>query len=432
MKILVTGASGFVASQIVNHLMAAGHQLTCAVRDTRLAARIFPRARVIACDFIKDTDASIWLERLKDIEVVINCVGILYHPDDKITWAIHYETPRALFDACVKSGVKKIIQISALGIEQSDCVYAQSKKAADDYLLNLSIKAIILRPSLIYGRGSYGGSSLFRGLAGLPGFIFLPGTGKQEMQPIHLEDLSRAVQVLLTQPVEKNCILTAVGPERLKLRDILTQLRQWLGFAKAKLIAVPLIFIRCSSWLGDFIPYSSINKTAYQMLMQNNIATEAESKKFIDAIQFTPRPFSQAIFSAASSVQDHWHARLYFLRPALRLGIAFIWLFSAIVSAFFYPKAASYALLAKIGINHFWQPILLYGASLLDGLIGLAVLLNYKMRLMTILQIALILIYTFILSWKLPAIWLEPFAPLAKNIPLLLAILVYAALHSEK
>ena len=48
----------------------------------------------------------------KNIDVVINCVGILYHSDENKMWAIHYHTPRALFDACILAGVKKIIQIS--------------------------------------------------------------------------------------------------------------------------------------------------------------------------------------------------------------------------------------------------------------------------------------------------------------------------------
>src|SRR3989338_5074049 len=174
-NILVLGATGFVASQIVTDLLAEGHAVTCAVRKVAYAKNLFPHANVIACDFVKDLSMTDWLPRLKDIEVVINCVGILYHPRKKIIWAIHYETPKALFDACVKSGVKRIIHISALGCNQVPVDYAKSKKAAEAYLGQLPIRSVILRPSFVYVRGSYGGSSLFRGLAALPWIIPVPG-----------------------------------------------------------------------------------------------------------------------------------------------------------------------------------------------------------------------------------------------------------------
>src|SRR5690349_14786473 len=135
MNILVTGASGFIASQIVTDLLAAGHAVTCCVRNVAYARKLFPNASVIKCDFIHDTHPDIWVARLRNIDVVINCVGILHHPNKKVIWAIHYETPKALFAACVSAQVTRIIQLSALGVETCDVDYAASKKAADDYLL---------------------------------------------------------------------------------------------------------------------------------------------------------------------------------------------------------------------------------------------------------------------------------------------------------
>lgn len=135
MNVLITGASGFIASQVVTDLIAARHSVTCCVRDASYTKNLFPTTTILPCNFINDTIIDAWITRLKNIDVVINCVGILYHPSEKIMWAIHYDTPRALFDACVEMGIKKIIQISALGIDQLDMPYAKSKKAADDYLI---------------------------------------------------------------------------------------------------------------------------------------------------------------------------------------------------------------------------------------------------------------------------------------------------------
>lgn len=432
MNILVTGASGFIATHIVSDLMARGHNVTCCVRNISYTQTIFPSAKVIPCDFVRDINVSNWLPRLEGIDAVINTVGIFYHPKDSIIWAVHYDTPKALFEACVAKGIKNVIQISALGANVYDVEYAKSKKALEDFLLSLDISARILRPSFVYGKGSYGGSSLFRGLVALPYILPIPGKGTQEFQPIHVEDLAKAVVNLVETPGLKPQILTAVGPEKVSLSNILLKMRDWLGFAKAKIISTPLFFLRFGAMIGAFFPGSMMNPGAYKMLSLNNTATKEETKLFQDMVGFVPRSYSTGLFSYPSSVQDRWHARLFFLKPALRLSLAFLWILTAFSSAFFYNADYSYQLLSIVGVSTNLQPVLLYGASLLNLLIGIGLLLNYKIKQNCILQLILIVFYTLIISWKLPLYWVEPFGPVSKNIPILVAIMMLLAMESDR
>ncbi|KTC80432.1 oxidoreductase [Legionella cherrii] len=260
----------------------------------------------------------------------------------------------------------------------------------------------------------------------------MPGQGRQEFQPIHVEDLSKATIKLIELPAGPNLLLHAVSTKRISLSNILYHLRAWLGFATSKLFFVPEKFIQLGSLIGDLIPYSILNTNSYKLLVQNSITSPEEAQTFQDKIGFTPQEFPEGMYRHPSSIQDRWHARLYFLKPILRLSIAFIWLFTAISCLFFYPKAASYGLLAQIGVKPFWQPILFYGACILDAVIGLAVLSSNRLKKITLVQMVIILGYSALLTWKLPNLWFEPFAPLAKNIPLLAAILVYLALESDR
>ena len=72
MNVLVTGASGFIASQIVTDLIAAGHQVSCCFRDVAYTQNLFPTATIIPCDFIHEQSSTLWSERLTNIDVVIN------------------------------------------------------------------------------------------------------------------------------------------------------------------------------------------------------------------------------------------------------------------------------------------------------------------------------------------------------------------------
>lgn len=430
MKILVTGPYGFVGSQIVAELINNGYEVIGCAKNIKFAKRIFPQLTMIHSDFNNDLTPNSWIPRLKDIDVVINCVGLLTGTSAEM-WRIHYEAPRALFEACQVSNVKKIIQISALGVDKSEVLFAQTKKAADDILKSIEVSSVVIRPSLVYGSGSFGGTSLFRGLAGLPGFIPIPAKKEAVLQPIHIKDLAQAVvNIIKIKSSEKYKIVNAVGSERYTLFKIILLMRQWLGFGKARKIKVPVSIIKGFAKLGDWLKLT-FNSTLYQMSHTNNVATLEETQQFSQILGHQPKDFQEGLTLQPSYVQDRWHARLYFLRPALRLSIGFLWFYTGIISLIGYPHALSFMLLKKVGIESY-QALVLYSASLVDIVLGIFTFLGKKIPLVGSIQIILILIYTLIITVKIPEFWLHPFAPIAKNIPLLIATMIMIGMESKR
>src|SRR3990167_11076407 len=158
MRILITGANGFIAREIIARLATSGHEIIACVHNKLLEN--IPHTHVFKADFTQAISPEYWLQHLKNVDAVINCVGVFQTTQEKTMWNIHYEAPKALFEACVRQKIKKIIQISALGVDKVDVPYAKSKLAIDSYLQTLDIDATIIRPGLVYGKGSYGGSSL--------------------------------------------------------------------------------------------------------------------------------------------------------------------------------------------------------------------------------------------------------------------------------
>lgn len=428
MRILITGANGFIAREIIARLAMSGHQIVACVHSKLLEN--IPHFRSFKMDFTEANKSEAWLPHLRDIDAVINCVGVFQTIKEKSMWDIHYQAPKALFDACTQLKIKKIIQISALGVDKVKVPYAASKLALEEYLQELDVSSTIIRPGLVYGKGSYGGTSLFRGLAGLPFIIPLPGQAQQLQQPIHLDDLTQIVENALSLPGKQ--LLCAVGSEKLTVKNVLIKLRNWLGFKKAYTLSIPDIFLKLGAKLGNFIPNSPMSETGIKMMAVDNVATESQEKNLHDIMHFNPRSFTDGLNGMVSSVQDRWHARLYFLRPLLRLSVAFIWVFSGIVSLLPATSSIDAQLMTQAHIPDSLQPLALYLFGGIDILLGLATLFNFRLLLIGSLQCFLILSYTFIITFLLPEYWLHPFAPIAKNIPLLVAILMMMALESER
>jgi len=176
--------------------------------------------------------------------------------------------------------------------------------------------------------------------------------------------------------------------------------------------------------LGDHVGSSPVTSEMVRMLARGNTA---DVTPWARACGFPPRPLPDAL--DPSTGDDRTCARLYFVRPLLRLSVAFIWLATAVICAFVYPRAESYALLAVCGITGSLAPLSLYGACALDGFLGTCLLLRWHTRPLLIFQAALVTGYSLAILFCLPEYWLHPFGPLTKNVPLLGAILALWAVE---
>jgi len=256
MKLLLTGASGFIGTHIGATLTAAGHEVMVATRSAGL-------------DFNQLREPADWQPHLTGIEAVINCVGIIAERHDQSFTTLHYHAPAALFRACVEVGVTRVIQISALGAdERAITPYQSSKKAADDVLRRLPLDWFVLRPSLVYGPGGKS-TALFRRLASLP-VIPLVDRGQQMIQPVHVDDLVAAVLTCLTTQLTCQTI-DVVGPNAITFADWIQQLRRQNGKPLATIVSVPYSLARLVAPLAHYlIPLLTADNL--RMLQQGNTA----------------------------------------------------------------------------------------------------------------------------------------------------------------
>ena len=428
MRIFITGASGFIGTHLTRSHCANGHQVTACVRGGNHSRYNHIGVVTKHLDFTQSIAPSDWLPHLDNIDVVINAVGIIEQTRKQSFDLIHNQTPCALFQACELAGVKRVIQISALGAD--DTAFSQyhlSKKAADDYLQQLDLDWIIVKPSIVYGAGS-SSMNFFKAIANLP-LIPVIGGGDQQIQPIHISDFARAIERLIQPETSGKIIVDMVGPEPITIKQLYSDLHTWLGKGRARFLSIPYPLVLFTAHVFGPLLQAPITPDAIKMLNKGNIA---DVKPFINKFGFRPKSFDQVFAETPAHQADRWHAGLYFLAPLLRFSIAFLWIYTGIVSAFVYPAEQSYKMLADAGVSETWRPLMLHAASLLNISLGIMTLISYRLVLLGLVQITLIIFYSIIISIALPEQWFHPFGPVSKNIPIIVSILIMIVLSRHK
>jgi len=211
MNIIIFGGSGFIGSRTVQILKEQGHQVC--TPDRR------------AFDFLHP-DETAARRLLEGQDVLINCIGIMSRHAE-ILETVHHHTPKQLAECAKAAGIKRWVQLSALGADPSQSInFVGSKGRGDDAITQSSIPIAIARPSVVYGRGGTS-CELFIKLARLP-LLPLPEGGRFYLQPVHLADVAESLAKLAVQTDTDHNIINMTGSQTLTLAEYLTTIRQTL------------------------------------------------------------------------------------------------------------------------------------------------------------------------------------------------------------
>jgi uncharacterized protein YbjT (DUF2867 family) len=415
--VLVLGAGGFIGSHVCAALHAAGWGVRRGVR----AQRHELRGDEVHVDLARQCAPADWEPLLDGVDAVVNLAGILRETRAQRFDAVHVQAITALGQACVACGVTRLVQVSTLG-QPSDGAFITSKHRGDEALLQMPLEVTVLRPSVVYSpHGSWGGTSLLRALAAVPGLLPLPGDGLWRIQPLDADDLGQLVARALQARVRG--VFEVGGPQAMTLRDYQTAWRQWLGIAPARVLCAPQWLVSTVVCIGERLGGGPLAEVTWRMLRTGNVTAIDAHARLLQVFGYAPRGLQDVLAAHPAQLQDRWHARLALLVQPLRIGVAALFLLSA-WAGLATPAVDVEAITEGSALADLAPVLLARSAGVVDLLLAGALLAGWRPRVTLAAMILLVLAYTLVFGSLLPGAWLDPLGGLAKNLVVLPALAV--------
>jgi NADH dehydrogenase len=267
----VIGGSGFLGRYIVKRLAASGHIVRVAVRDPEAALFLKPMGRVgqVVPLYANITQETTLTRAIEGADIVVNLVGILAERKAGDFDHIQAEGAGRVARIAAATGVRHLLHVSAIGADaQSPARYARSKAAGEQLVLSSFPRAVILRPSLVFGPED----QFFNRFAALAAIspVMPVISGKSRFQPVYVGDVADAAIAALGREEACGKIYELGGPKIMSFREILGWILATTGRHR-RLVDLPG---GVASLLAR-IPFSGLTADQLLMLARDNVANSA-------------------------------------------------------------------------------------------------------------------------------------------------------------
>ena len=252
MKVLVTGATGFVGEAIVHELRAQGRAVRALVRDPRRAGRLQSWGVELAVGDVTDSDSI--SAAVTGCTHVIHLVAILRGSDADFVRVMTGGT-RNVLAASHEAGIERFVLMSALGTTEGtkDLVPYYGAKWKQERLVEESgLPYVTFRPSFVFGREG-GILPTFRRIAKVSPVTPITGSGQQRIQPIWIDDVAAYFAQSLEKPEATNRTFELGGPDVVSWNEFWQRLKRALGVRRPS-VHVPMAFMRANALVTERLP----------------------------------------------------------------------------------------------------------------------------------------------------------------------------------
>lgn len=242
MKVFLTGATGFVGRNMLRRLLADGHTVRALVRDPQQANEFVQTGvDLVPGDVTEGTGLD---QGTAGCDAVIHLVGIIIEKGKSTFARVHHIGTRNVVEAAKRTGIRRFIQMSALGVRADGvAAYQTSKWRGEEEVRRGGMPYCILRPSLIFGPGDGFVTQMMASMRSAPLFRPVPGNGSPRFRPIFIDDVTACFSRALTAQTATGQTVDLAGADELSLNQVLAEIARCAGIRKPAVhIPMPLMF----------------------------------------------------------------------------------------------------------------------------------------------------------------------------------------------
>jgi len=272
--VTVFGGSGFVGGQVVRALAKAGHRVRVAVRNPNLAYRMRMLGDVGQIEVVQANvrNAPSVARAVDGAEAVVNLVGVLWENGRQKFQTLHVMGAKTVAEQAKAAGVKRLVQVSAIGADVKSSSKYQRTKAEGEAAVRAAFPgAVVIRPSIVFGAEDKFFNK-FGQMAALFPALPLIGGGETKFQPVYVGDVAAVIAKAVASPAAEGLTYELGGPAVYSFKELMELILVETGRNRV-LAPIPFFAAGLIGKVGDLSPINPpLTSDQVESLKSDNVA----------------------------------------------------------------------------------------------------------------------------------------------------------------
>lgn len=301
MRILLTGANGYIGLRLLPQLIELGHEVVCAVRDKNRFSpnkELLEQVEVVEIDFLNEAKIP---EEIKNIDIAF----YLIHSMSASTSDFDSQEAQAATtfnEIMAGTSVNQVIYLSGIINNEELSKHLESRKKVEEILYQGNFNITVLRAAIIVGSGS-SSFEIIRDLCEKLPIMVTPSWVKTKCQPISIRDVLQFLTGVIGMEKAYNESFDIGGPDIISYKQMMEQYAE-VRDLKILIIDVPVLSPKLSSYWLYFVTSTSY-KLAQNLVDSMKVEVITSDTRLQDMLQIEPMPYKEAIRLAFNKIEQN-------------------------------------------------------------------------------------------------------------------------------